>query len=238
MITFQTTEHSNYPVADITIAKYCDNKVQLLDPRGFTVEVSLDRFNVGSYGMNIQDRTITSECVWGFDGDKPTLMPVNGAAYDKARLNNIRRNKKLELKNISPGQVILFKNGEERIYLGTGVLHYQTLKEYNSRLHQRPPVESTDCHTKSIHAFVLAERHDWERNVTIVLLSRTSQLSSVVREASIDLAYFTNHPTARFVNTNGGRFMDDVWGLVDDEGRTYRSNPTNFKFVLDSISNS
>lgn len=93
--------------------------VRIEDPRGFELEISIENLVMLMNRNIMEDCELMQECVWGRDGGKNVLLPVNSDEYKKYLDTQVLVSNKVSVKDIKPGDIIKLL-GEEgtREYMG------------------------------------------------------------------------------------------------------------------------
>ena len=94
-------------------------KWRIEDPRGFELEISSPNLAQIMLCTTIETGEILEECIWGRLGSENILIPVSSELYKNATVNTVRANRKVGLKDITPGDYVILQNGEEGVYLGS-----------------------------------------------------------------------------------------------------------------------
>ena len=103
------------------------DKWKVNDPRGFQLEISGSNLLKIIEYCTITSGLIDAECVWARDGANNVLVPVNSELYKNAMVNTERRSKTVSVKNLKPGDIVVFKNGDKKEYIG---FYYVMAPEY------------------------------------------------------------------------------------------------------------
>jgi hypothetical protein len=96
---------------------------RVIDPRGFELEIGSGNVEEIMDVCTIVNGEILQDCVWGRLGSNNILIPVTSDAYEAATANTDRMGKSVSVRDIKPGNKIIFKNGDEGIYYGRMFLY-------------------------------------------------------------------------------------------------------------------
>lgn len=108
------------------------------DPRGFELEISSSNLARIIDCATIKNGIITVDCVWGRDKANNVLLPVTSEPYKQAVQNTDRAANKVALKDVTIGDKVLLKNGEEGVYAGAfNVLAFEIKEERGDRYNSR-----------------------------------------------------------------------------------------------------
>lgn len=93
--------------------------IRIEDPRGFELEITIENLAMCMNGNIIEDGEIMQSCVWGRDGNRNILLPINSDPYKDSVTTKVALENKLSLRDIKTGDKIKLLTGEEGIYLGS-----------------------------------------------------------------------------------------------------------------------
>ena len=97
------------------------NKVwRVMDPRGFELEIYTGNMEEIVQHSVIDHGVVQTECVWGRNAGKNILIPIDTPEYQEAVANTKMKNSKIDPNSAKPGDIVKLKNGEEKIYMGSG----------------------------------------------------------------------------------------------------------------------
>ncbi len=91
---------------------------RVLDPRGYVLEITSEILEYLIAHCDIIGGIIQGKCVWAWDGKYLGLLSEKTDEYKEAFVNTKRVNKKVSLKDIKRGDLVLLHNGNEVEYLG------------------------------------------------------------------------------------------------------------------------
>lgn len=125
--------------------------IRIEDPRGFELEITIENLAMCMAGNIIEDGELVQECVWGRDGNKNILLPINSEPYlDSVTTKSVIDNA-ISLRNVKPGDKVKLITGEEGVYLGglfpLCVDHYGSPREIKPST-KRYVLKQTDRHGK------------------------------------------------------------------------------------------
>lgn len=95
-----------------------DNTVNIEDPRGFDLEISMANFVIIVSNSLIVNGEIKNECVWAVDGSAIVLLTTDSDRYKQARENTDRFAASVNTRTVKPGNKILLQNGKIATYYG------------------------------------------------------------------------------------------------------------------------
>lgn len=125
--------------------------IRVEDPRGFELEITIENLAMCMNGNIIEDGELVQECVWGRDGNKNILLPINSDPYKDSVTTKSAIDNAISLRNIKPGDKIKLITGEEGVYLGglfpLTVDHYATPRAVKPSS-KRYVLKQTDRHGK------------------------------------------------------------------------------------------
>lgn len=102
--------------------------MEVIDPRGFTLQIPIANLAILIASAQIDAGTITTECVWGFDGSNVILLDINSDYYkdtlakhaEQEAIQDLRV--KVNKKNLVIGQSYERSDGEPYTYIGVKAL--------------------------------------------------------------------------------------------------------------------
>jgi hypothetical protein len=100
--------------------------IQIEDPRGFELFISVDNMVQIMNGNTIIDGEIKIPCVWGRDGSKNILLPVNSEPYKDAIENTERLKQTFNMRGVKPGNKLELKDGRVVVYYG---VYYEIVRK-------------------------------------------------------------------------------------------------------------
>jgi len=103
--------------------------IQIEDPRGFELFISVDNMVQIMNGNTIVDGEIKIPCVWGRDGSINILLPINSEPYKNAIENTERVKQTFNMRGVKHGNKIELKDGRIGIYYGA---YYQVIREQHN----------------------------------------------------------------------------------------------------------
>jgi hypothetical protein len=125
--------------------------IRIEDPRGFELEITIENLAMCMAGNIIEDGELVQECVWGRDGNKNILLPINSEPYLDSVTTKSAIDNAISLRNIKPGDKIKLITGEEGVYFGglfpLCVDHYATPRAIKPSA-KRYVLKQTDRHGK------------------------------------------------------------------------------------------
>lgn len=169
------------------------------DPRGYELEISSSNLARILDCSTIKDGVIEGKCVWGRDKAQNILLPENSEPYKEAMDNTIRASTKVSLRDVSPGDVVLLKDGRTVTYLGLfNMLYTQASNEqYTSAdYHRRSYYTKYDfIATKKRYIFKeVLKKVDYRQSSqglklgdTVISAASDLTISSIVQHQSIPL---------------------------------------------------
>lgn len=102
--------------------------IRIEDPRGFELEITIENLAMCMNGNIIEDGEIIQECVWGRDGGRNILLPINSEPFKDSVTTSSKIDNAVSLRLVKPGDHIKLISGEEGIYMGSmysiNVEHY------------------------------------------------------------------------------------------------------------------
>jgi hypothetical protein len=123
--------------------------IQIEDPRGFELQISVDNMIQIMSGNLILDGEIKVPCVWGRDGKDNILLPTNSEPYMNAIENTERLKQTFSMRSVKPGNTIELKDGRVGIYYGA---YYQVVRKHygdngkSGRQFEKVAVDDTKVH--------------------------------------------------------------------------------------------
>jgi hypothetical protein len=131
---FNAVKLENIPVSGFRVSDFArhngwngDNTViQIEDPRGFELQISVDNMIQIMNGNTIVDGEIKIPCVWGRDGSRNILLPINSEPYKNAIDNTERLKQTFNIRGVRHGNKLELKDGRIGIYYGA---YYQILRK-------------------------------------------------------------------------------------------------------------
>lgn len=143
---------------------------RIQDPRGFELEITSGNLEQVMSLCTLEKGEILEECIWCRHGTSNVLVPTEHPLYKAATSNTERMGKTASVKDVKPGDRIVFKNGQQFRYLGRvfayGYENERDLtddeKAEDRRLHgystrytaPLPTWEFKTFNSKAIHAYV------------------------------------------------------------------------------------
>ena len=128
--------------------------IRIEDPRGFELEITIENLAMCMNGNIIEDGELVQECVWGRDGNKNILLPINSDPYKDSVTTKSAIDSAISLRNVKPGDKIKLITGEEGIYLGglypLCVDYYASTKDVTAS-GKRYVMKQTDRHGKVMY---------------------------------------------------------------------------------------
>lgn len=133
--------------------------IQIEDPRGFELQISVDNMIQIMSGNVIMDGEIKVPCVWGRDGKDNILLPTNSEPYMNAIENTERLKQTFSMRSVKPGNKIELKDGRIGIYYGS---YYQVMRLHYSQTSATFPkvtkqFEKVAAHDQKIHLVYIIE---------------------------------------------------------------------------------
>ena len=124
-IIFDNEPTTGFKLDDFAERSRTDNKLmQVSDPRGFSVEISIKNFFDLMVNSVIDHGAVQGVCVWGREGNNLALIPINSELYIK--ITNETENLMRTVDKLYPGNVFKFPNQTtEYIYYGAAILSYR-----------------------------------------------------------------------------------------------------------------
>ena len=110
--------------------------IRIDDPRGFQLELNVDRLIEILYGCTLEKGEIRSTCVWAWDRQELVLVPTIIDLYKEAIDNTLRKNIKISLKDVKVGNTIQLENGTIGMYCGNqnyveNIWNHDDIVEFN-----------------------------------------------------------------------------------------------------------
>lgn len=102
---------------------------RMVDPRGFEFEISSPNLASILDCSTIKNGVIEGACVFGRNGAQNVLLPISSQPYRTATNNTTRAGKRIPLKEVKVGDVIVLKDGRTGIYLGSKNVIQRDLKQ-------------------------------------------------------------------------------------------------------------
>ncbi len=105
---------------------------RVIDPRGYELEIPSSNLARILDCCDVEKGVIKQRCIWGRDGAQNILLPENSEPYQSAVANTDRSKIKVPMKEINIGDLVVFKDGTEVVYMGTysiGYLNETTVRE-------------------------------------------------------------------------------------------------------------
>jgi hypothetical protein len=125
--------------------------IRIEDPRGFELEITIENLAMCMAGNIIEDGELVQECVWGRDGNKNILLPINSEPYLGSVTTKSVIDNAISLRTVKQGDKIKLITGEEGIYLGglypLCVDYYASTKDVTASA-KRYVLKQTDRHGK------------------------------------------------------------------------------------------
>jgi hypothetical protein len=107
---------SGFKISDWNTRSTTDNKVfDILDPRGFTVQIKAQRLFELLHMSKIEFGEVMGECVWGSD-DGLALIPIDSATFKQTVA--AKSAPKITMDSIDIGDIVKSKRGLFALYLG------------------------------------------------------------------------------------------------------------------------
>jgi len=94
------------------------DKWRIEDPRGFQLEITSGNLQKVMELCTIERGEIQEPCIWGRLGTENVLIPTASDIYQNAAANTKRMSKKGSIRDAKIGDKLIFKNGQEWIYMG------------------------------------------------------------------------------------------------------------------------
>ncbi|MCK9530997.1 MAG: hypothetical protein M0R77_10640 [Gammaproteobacteria bacterium] len=91
---------------------------RILDPRGFELEITNDNMEFIIDHCILDKGEIISSCIWGREGSRNMLLPVDCDEYRAAIANTERLSKKASMRDVKLGDHVTFKKGTRGRFLG------------------------------------------------------------------------------------------------------------------------
>lgn len=105
--------------------------IRIEDPRGFELEITIENLAMCMAGNIIEDGELVQECVWGRDGGKNLLLPINSEPYLDSVSTKSAIDTAVPLRTVKQGDKIKLITGEEGIYFGG--MFPVVIERYSSR---------------------------------------------------------------------------------------------------------
>ena len=93
--------------------------VRIEDPRGFELEIGIENLVLLMSNNIMEDCELMQECLWGRDGSKNILLPINSEPYKEYLETQELISNKVSLKDVKIGDTIKVLGGETGVYLGS-----------------------------------------------------------------------------------------------------------------------
>jgi hypothetical protein len=98
--------------------------VRIEDPRGFELEIGVENLVMLLNANIMEDCELMQECLWGREGARNILLPINSEPYKEYLQTQELINNKVSLKDVQIGDVVKILGGKEGMYLGG--MHFAT----------------------------------------------------------------------------------------------------------------
>lgn len=186
--------------------------VRIEDPRGFELEITIENMVMMMSHNIIEDGEIMQECVWGREGTKNILLPINSEPYMDSLDTTRRLASKLSLKDVKAGDKIRLVTGEVGYYYGS------LYPVFGTESHESTSVRFgwNACHNVDItfgHSIGSSKRYIFsttdEDGVTTYSAHASLKVAEIVEAASIKMtplqveqfiAKESQKPNCRLVN--------------------------------------
>lgn len=101
---------------------------RMVDPRGWEFEISSSNLARILDCATISNGVIQGKCIIGRDKAQNVLLPENSEPYQQAVVNTSRADKKVSIKDVTPGDIVVLKDGRQGMYLGVYSVAHATYK--------------------------------------------------------------------------------------------------------------
>jgi len=168
--------------------------IRIFDPRGFELEISVDNLVKLMSMTTFIDGECQTECVWGRDGSRNVLLPVNSQLYTDAVANTTYSdNKGIKLKDVKFGDNVTLKSNEYNeglvgVYLGLWRLY--TVNDPTCNTYQSHPSLNNNIITVSKRYIIKVDTKDGCKyhgvpSATVLTINQSVN-SPVTRDFEID----------------------------------------------------
>jgi hypothetical protein len=167
--------------------------IQIEDPRGFELQITVDNMIQIMSGNLILDGEIKVPCVWGRDGKDNILLPTNSEPYMNAIENTERLKQTFSMRSVKLGNKIELKDGRVGIYYGA---YYQVMrKHYSDNAKRGRQFEKVVIDENKVHLVYITENkavNDFKPNLEVLKAVKVSR--------QIDATTITVEEAERHVN--------------------------------------
>lgn len=141
--SFKKTVIDNIPLAGFRLTSTIDSGNygfqdiwRIEDPRGFEIDIKGYNFAKILSECTVHNGEILDTCVWARSSGNNYLLPINSNDYiDAIEQENIS-SKKVSIKNVSPGDYVVLRNGDKGTYLGRlACLIMNSTRNYSDQLY-------------------------------------------------------------------------------------------------------
>ncbi len=116
-----------------SVQRYSTSNVvwRVVDPRGFELEISSGNMSDLIGSTTIEQGEIQERCIWGRQGANNVLLNEDDPEYVQAIANSARIEKKVSLRDLKVGNIVVLANGKVGQYMGCFHIVSMTYGNYN-----------------------------------------------------------------------------------------------------------
>lgn len=141
--------------------------VRIEDPRGFELEISIENLVMLMKNNIMEDCELQQECVWGREGAKNVLLPVNSEDYALYLKTQTLISNKVSLKDIKVGDVIkLLGDADSYEYMGAMFPIVKTTKYGDYHPYSGNDLEGMDIKVSERKRYIVRKRVDGKYQYT------------------------------------------------------------------------
>jgi hypothetical protein len=199
---------------------------RMIDPRGWEFEISSSNLARILDCATIVKGVIQGKCILGRDKAQNVLLPENSEPYQEAVNNTTRAAKKLNVKDVKPGDTVVLKSGMKGVYLG--VYYVASSAHYTKHSRSYPATEPTVrefANVKKRHFIEttmsedIKNVYDVKKGAIVYIASADIHISEITHAATqpLDMEK-TAHKITASLQGNHSRFdnLNDAY-LVSDK---------------------
>jgi hypothetical protein len=174
--------------------------IQIEDPRGFELQITVDNMIQIMSGNLILDGEIKVPCVWGRDGKDNILLPTNSEPYMNAIENTERLKQTFSMRSVKLGNKIELKDGRVGIYYGA--YHQVIRKHYSDNVKGVRQFEKVGIDENKVHLVHITENKaitDFNPNLEVL---KTVKVSRQIDATTITLEEAERHVNEHLTDRN------------------------------------